>query len=171
VGVGLGDVGDGAADKTLFDEMQSPPAIGCGLPINTGPSYLLVQSALRHLQKWIRWGDAPPVAPRLDVTSFAPTIYARDANGNALGGIRTPEVDAPVATITNAGQTGPGLLCRLTGSTTPFDHAKLLALYKTHDRFVREWRKATNRAVAAGFLLPADARKVTAAAVASSIPG
>ncbi len=168
--IGLGDDGDGQADRAMFEAMQHPPSIGCGVPINTGPSYLLVESALRHLQKWIRFGEPPPMAPRLDVTSFSPTTYARDANGNVLGGIRTPEVDVPIATITNAGQSGPGLLCRLVGSTTPFGAAKLASLYSSHDNFVRRWRRAMNRAVAAGFVLPADARKVTAAAVASTIP-
>jgi hypothetical protein len=171
VGIGLGDTGDGQADRAMFAAMQSPPGIGCGLPVNTGPSYLIVQSAFRRLQKWIRFGELPPSAPRLDVTSFSPTTYARDGNGNVVGGIRTPEVDVPVATITNAGQTGPGLLCRLVGATTPFDAAKLSSLYRSHDQFVNHWRAAMNRAVARGFVLPADARKVNAAATASTIPG
>lgn len=171
VGVGLGDDGDGQADRALFNAMQHPPGIGCAVPINTGPSYLIVQSAYRRLTRWVRYGIEPPKADRLDVTSFSPTTYARDANGNVLGGIRTPEVDAPVATITNAGQSGAGLLCRLVGTTTPFSAAKLASLYKDHDRFVRLWHHATNDAIAKGFLLPPDARKVSAAARASSIPG
>ena len=171
VGVGLNDVGDGQADRALFDAMQHPPSIGCAVPINTGPSYLIVQSAFRRLTRWVRWGIQPPKAKRLEVTSFSPTTYARDANGNVLGGIRTPEVDAPVATITNAGQSGPGLLCRLVGTTTPFSAAKLAALYQDHHRFLRRWHHATNEAVAKGFVLPADARKLSAAARTSSIPG
>jgi hypothetical protein len=171
VGIGLTDDGDGTADRALFDAMQHPPGLGCAVPINTGPSYLIVQSAFRRLDRWVRFGIRPPKANRLDVTSFSPTTYARDANGNVLGGIRTPEVDTPVATITNAGQSGAGLLCRLVGTTTPFSAAKLASLYQDHAQFVRRWRQATNTAVAKGFVLPPDARKVLAAARASSIPG
>jgi hypothetical protein len=171
VGIGLGDVGDGRGDTAMFNAMRNPPGIGCGAPVNTGPSHVLVQSAMRRLHQWIRRGIQPPRAPRLEVTSFSPTTYARDANGNVLGGIRTPHVDAPVATITNAGQSGPGLLCRLVGATFPFDAQKLAALYRSHDNFVTQWRKASRRAVDAGFLLAVDARLLNAAATQSTIPG
>jgi hypothetical protein len=171
VGIGLGDVGDGQGDTAMFNAMQNPPGLGCGAPVNTGPSHVLVQTAMRRLNRWIRLGIEPPTAARLVVTSFLPTTYARDANGNVLGGIRTPHVDAPVANITNAGQSGTGLLCRLVGATFPFDAQKLAALYRSHDDFVNKWRKAARRAVDAGFLLAVDARMLTAAATQSTIPG
>jgi hypothetical protein len=171
IGVGLADVGDGQAEAAMFEGMRNPPGIGCAAPMNMGPSHLVVEAAMRRLNHWIRWGAEPPTAPRLEVTSFGPTIYARDANGNVRGGIRTPHVDAPIAVVTNEGQSGPGLLCRLSGATFPFAAAKLHSLYKSHQNFVNKWRAATNRAVNAGFLLPADARSVTRAAVASTIPG
>jgi hypothetical protein len=170
VGIGLADVGDGQGEVTMFNAMRNPPMIGCGAPINTGPSHWLVQTAMRRLTKWVKRGIEPPSAPRLDVTSFNPTTYARDANGNVLGGIRTPQVDAPVAVVTNAGQSGPGLLCRLTGATFPFDQAKLASLYRSHDNFVTQWRKASRRAVDAGFLLGVDARALNAAATQSTVP-
>jgi hypothetical protein len=171
VAFGLSDVGDGQGEIAMFDAMQNPPGIGCGAAINTGPSHWLVQTAMRRLHKWVKRGIEPPTAPRLEVTSFAPTIYARDANGNVLGGIRTPHVDAPIAVITNAGQSGPGLLCRLVGATFPLDAARLATLYRSHDNFVTQWRKATNRAVVAGFLLGIDARLLNAAATRSTVPG
>ncbi len=170
VGIGLTDVGDGVGDRAMFDAMRNPPGFGCGAPINTGPSHVLVQTAIRRLTRWVKLGIEPPTAPRLEVTTFAPRTYARDANGNVLGGIRTPHVDAPVAVVTNDGQSGPGLLCRLVGATFPFDAAKLASLYRSHEHFVTQWRKATNRAVDAGFLLGVDARLLNAAARQSTIP-
>jgi hypothetical protein len=170
VGIGLGDTGDGQGDAAMFAAMQHPPSIGCGAPVNTGPSHWLVQTAMRRLTKWVKRGIAPAMAPRLEVTSFSPTVYARDANGNVLGGIRTPFVDAPIAVVTNAGQSGPGLLCRLVGATFPFDGAKLASLYRSHDNFVTQWRKAANRAVAAGFLLGVDARSLNGIAARSTVP-
>jgi hypothetical protein len=170
VGIGLSDIGDGQGDRQLFDAMRDPPQIGCGAAINTGPSHVIVQTALRKLHKWVKRGIEPPIAPRLEVTSFDPRTYARDANGNVLGGIRTPHVDSPVAVVTNDGQSGPGLLCRLTGATFPFDQAKLASLYRSHDHFVTQWRKATKRAVRAGFLLGVDARFLNQAAAQSTVP-
>jgi hypothetical protein len=126
---------------------------------------------MRRLNQWVRYGTPPAIAPRIEVTSFTPRTYARDANGNVLGGIRTPHVDVPVAVVTDQGQSGPGLICRLVGATFPFDAAKLASLYKSHDQFVNKWRTATHRAVAAGFLLAVDARRLVAAASESTIPG
>jgi hypothetical protein len=171
VGIGLGDRGDGTGDKAMFDAMRNPPVAGCGAPVNTGPSHWLVQTAMRRLNQWVRYGTPPATAPRIEVTSFTPRTYARDANGNVLGGIRTPHVDVPVAVITNDGQSGPGLICRLVGATFPFDAAKLSSLYKSHDQFVNRWHAAARRAVAAGFLLAVDARGLVAAASESTIPG
>ncbi len=171
VGIGLSDVGDGQAEVAMFEAMRNPPGFGCDAPINTGPSHWLVQTAFRRLNKWVRRGIEPPNATRIEVTSFGPTTYARDANGNVLGGIRTPQVDAPVARIGNAGQSGPGLLCRLVGATAPFNAAQLASLYRSHDNFVTKWRKATNQAIKAGFLLRPDARMLNAAAAQSTVPG
>lgn len=171
IGIGLADRGDGTGDRAMFDAMLAPPVAGCGAPVNTGPSYLIVQAAMRRLNKWVRFGTLPPTAPRLEVTSFEPRTYARDANGNVRGGVRTPHVDAPVAVVTDDGQSGPGLICRLVGATFPFDATKLRSLYRDHDRFVARWRAATAKAVNAGFVLPVDARRLNAAAAASSVPG
>jgi hypothetical protein len=171
VGIGLGDKGDGSGDKAMFDAMRNPPVAGCGAPVNTGPSHWLVQTAMRRLNQWVRYGTPPATAPRIEVTSFAPRTYARDANGNVIGGIRTPHVDAPVAVVTDQGQSGSGLICRLVGATFPFDATKLSALYKSHDQFVNKWHAATRRAVRAGFLLAVDARGLISAASQSTIPG
>jgi hypothetical protein len=170
VGIGLGDTGDGQGDAAMFEAMRNPPELGCGAPANTGPSSVLVRSAFRKLHKWVKRGIEPPAAPRLDVTSFSPRTYARDANGNVTGGIRTPHVDAPVAVITNDGQSGAGLICRLVGATFPFDAAKLSSLYRSHDNFVTKWRKATRQSVHAGFLLAVDGRTLNQIATRSTVP-
>jgi hypothetical protein len=171
LGIGLTDNGDGRGDVAMFNAMRNPPAVGCGAPVNTGPSHWIVQAAMRRLNQWVRYGTLPAQAPRIQVTSFDPRTYARDANGNVLGGIRTPHVDAPVAVVTDQGQSGTGLICRLSGATFPFDAAKLSSLYRDHDQFVNRWRAATSRAIAAGFLLAVDGRGLVAAASQSTVPG
>ena len=111
---------------------------------------------------------APPIAPPLDVASTSPVVLARDAYGNALGGVRSPHVDVPIATL-NSVNTGP-VFCRLFGSTTPFTPEQLLALYPTHADFVTKWLWAIYAGVANGFLLPADAGELYAAANGSTVP-
>jgi hypothetical protein len=97
-----------------------------------------------------------------------PPAIVRDARGNALGGIRTPQVEVPIATLSGEGQTGT-LLCILFGTTTPFDAATLAALYPDHASYVSAFNAATDEAVQAGFILPPDAELMKAAAAASDI--
>ena len=121
----------------------------------------MLNAAIAALNQWVRHGTPPPHAPRLDVTGTAKIV--RDANGNALGGIRTPEVDVPIATLSGEGQSG-SILCLLFGTTKPFDAATLAALYPDHSAYVSAFNAATDRAVSAGFILQPDAELMKAAA-------
>ena len=116
----------------------------------------------------------PARAPRLRVNA-AGTGYVTDANGNVEGGIRTPAVQVPVATLSSLGNTGAApaaaFVCSLVGSTAPFSAARLAALYPTHARFVAEWSAATETDTLAGFIRPADAAQLIAAASASGVGG
>ena len=47
-------------------------------------------------------------APRLDIDPGPPPPCAHDPIGNVLGGIRTPQVDVPIATLSGLGQSGAG---------------------------------------------------------------
>jgi hypothetical protein len=102
-------------------------------------------------------------------TGITPTIV-RDSMGNAVGGIRTPELAAPVAILSGNAPGGAPLTCRLFGSTVPFSTATLSALYPSHADYVAKFDAAATRAVRAGFLLPADAAQIEAAARASATP-
>ena len=55
----------------------------------------------------------------------------RDAQGIAIGGVRTAANDVPVAALSGDAPTGTNTLCALFGSTRPFDHATLVRLYRT----------------------------------------
>ena len=108
------------------------------------------------------------MAPRLQTASLDPFEYALDANGNVLGGIRTPAVDAPVAKLSGLGQSGVQF-CGSFGTTLPFTPEELTALYRNHGRFVSAWSRATQSAVKAGFLLPEDARHLRVVGAQSDI--
>jgi hypothetical protein len=78
------------------------------------------------LDRWVSRWKPPGPAPRLAVSAGPPTTIARDASG----GIRTPQVDVPIATFT--GLPSGSIFCLLFGTTTPFDAARLASLYPTH---------------------------------------
>jgi len=133
-----------------------PGLVTCGSPINSGPHHFVLNAAFAALDHWIRRGRAPKPAPRLEVTG-PPVAIGRDANGNALGGVRTPQVDAPIAAFTGE-QSGSSLLCALLGTTTPFDGAMLASLYPRHKTFVSAYDRSLRRAVRAGWILRPDAK-------------
>ncbi len=166
---GFNDTGNGSGAIQMFGFMRNPiDVFGCAQPMNAGPHHWQFQAALHHLETWVRDGLAPPVGPLLEVASTSPVALERDALGNALGGVRSPQVDAPVARLDGLND-GPGF-CRLSGSTTPFTAEQLVGLYPTHQDFVNQWLNAVYQAVAGGFLLPADAPELASAAALSTVP-
>jgi hypothetical protein len=124
-----------------------------------------MHAALDALTRWvIDRNDAPPTSPQM--TENADGSLARDpVTGNTLGGIRTPGVDAPVATyFGDKDQCAPTL-----GKTVPYDAAKLAAVHGTRDAYLAEVRRSADAAVGAGFLLAPDGAEIVAAAEASDV--
>jgi len=144
-----------------------PGIIDCNSPINSGPQTFVVRAAIAALNKWVRKGKAPKSAPLLEVSAGPPVAIVRDANGNGLGGIRTPQVDVPIAAFT--GEQDGSLLCRLFGTTTVFSDAQLAALYPTHKEFVSAYKKAVRRSLKAGWILKPDAKLMKAWAEGSNV--
>jgi hypothetical protein len=129
----------------------------------------VLSAAIVRLHRWARTGRAHGAsAPRLHVTAGPPPTIERDRFGNALGGIRTHQVEAPIATLSGLGQTGTSF-CGLFGTTTPFDAATLAMLYPTHESYVSAVVKAARAAVHDGFLKKVDAKAIQAAAAASDV--
>lgn len=166
---GLSDNGDGNAAIAMFGFMRAPNnPFGCDSPINAGGHHWILQAAFRSLDTWVRTGVAPPTGPPLAVISSSPVVLQRDANGNALGGVRSPHVDAPVATLDSVN--GGIFFCRLFGRTTPFTTGQILGLYPTKEDFMTQWLDAIDTNVANGFLLADDVAELTAAAEAWDFP-
>lgn len=166
---GLTDNGDGSAAIAMFGFMRAPNnPFGCDSPINAGGHHWIMQAAFRSLDTWVRTGVAPPVGPPLEVVSTSPVVLQRDALGNAIGGVRSPHVDAPVATLDSVN--GGIFFCRLFGRTIPFSPAQIQTLYPTKEDFMTQWIDAINSGVADGFLLTEDVAELTAAAEAWDFP-
>ena len=105
-------------------------------------------------------------SPLPEYASLTPrVVVARDAYGNALGGIRLATFAVPTATSTGA-NTGGGN-CSLYGVHIPFDTATLASLYPTHDGYVQAITQAANQNVLDGFVLNQDAQELIRDAQAS----
>jgi len=145
-------------------------AIHCSTPVNSGPLHYVLNAALEELIRWMRNGKARKSAPRLDVSTGPPITIQRDQHGNALGGIRTPWVDVPIASFTGL-QSGGSILCLIFGTTTLFDAPTLAALYPTHRAFTSAYDKALKRAVRTGRIVEPDAKLIKKWAAGSDIGG
>ena len=171
------DTGNGAADVSTFNTMIDPVssfdngAISCPVPLNAGAHTYPLRAAVVALNNWVKTGTPPPQSPRLDVSG--PGEYVTNSLGLAEGGIRTPQVAAPIAVVNGTGDTSSagGGFCKLFGTTIPFTAAKLKQLYPTHQVFVRKWDAAVAADVSKGYLLSADGKVLDKVAAQSSIGG
>ena len=163
--------GTAHADGKLLNE--SGYAAGCSVPVNEGPHRQVLRAALHQLVAWTATGAAPPKAPRVELVTESGkrrrVVIERDEFGNAVGGIRTPLVDVPVATLSGEPALGGQPFCRLFGSTTPFDAATLARLYPDHDSYVAKFTASAEAAVDAGFILRPEADDMIATAQQSAI--
>lgn len=120
--------------------------------VNDFPMRFAWHAALESLAGWHEDAVAPASAPRLE--RDAAGDVRRDSRGNALGGIRHPRMQVPVAAFA---PTAPGpLFCPLTGTQTPFTSATLAQLYPTTADYVGAVTTAVTQSIEEGFLLPVD---------------
>ncbi len=150
------------------EQMVTTPPLGCAQRINSAPQRYVVDTAIHDIARWAAGGPAPPKAPLVAITPGDTPTIPRDELGNARGGIRLPQLEAPVATLSGEPGGGPGF-CSLFGTTTAFDAARLSSLYPSHQGFVTAFSKATDKVQRDGFLLPADAKEAKAEASRSAV--
>lgn len=167
-------VGIGAQAVGIHAELPRGP--GCADPVNTAPHHAFVKAGLRALTEWVRSSRVPPQSPEIRLRDASATDpVERDARGNALGGIRIPQLEAPTATLdgrqNSLAASGPDgqNFCFLYGNTRPFDEATLAELYPTHDAFVRRFVAAVDALERDGYLLAPEAAEARQAAAAAGI--
>jgi Alpha/beta hydrolase domain len=80
----LGSMAGFRAEATNRNDLDSSPVFA---------------AARKHLMRWLDDGTAPPSAPRIEVDDEGPEIV-RDEFGIAKGGVRIPDVEVPLATLT-----------------------------------------------------------------------
>ncbi|MAE95416.1 MAG: hypothetical protein CL910_12205 [Deltaproteobacteria bacterium] len=142
-------------------------------------SYLL-NAMWASLDGQVRSGRTPPHGELMVVDGAGALV--RDGRGNALGGIRLPAIEVPIAAYTGNNVVNPttvpgflqpllGLFCFLTGTVTDFDHATLATLYQDNDDYARKVKIAAQELRAEGFLLKRSVDQIIADAEAADIMG
>jgi hypothetical protein len=153
--------------QPVFD--PAPRQMSCDRPaFSHVPFRHAMNAAFEHLSAWIVNDVPPPVAPPLQlVQATAPMIFARDEQGNVLGGIRLAAHAVPTAT--NTGMNTGDAFCRLYGSHEPFDSAELRRRYPTQEVYLNAVRAVVEQNLVDGYILPADAEETLAQAAASGV--
>jgi hypothetical protein len=146
------------------------------------------RAALVNLQEWLNGREPPPSiaielsdAPPRDWEGSAVRSAARDADGNAKGGVRLPHMPTVLEDGTKAGAplghyTGfawdhekSNFFFTISGTFTPFPEDKLHALYPTHDAYLSAVSLAAKDLVAKRYILQEDADAYIEAAIKSDI--
>jgi hypothetical protein len=142
------------------------------------------RATLVALNGWAEANVAPPdsqlmpLAPTTDADALSAPKHLpkavierpkRDSDGNVLGGVRLPDMAAPLGV--NAAQQEPKSFgCSLAGAFLPFSEARIAELYKSRDDYVNKIRLAARKLEAERLLLPEDVAVIVADAAAMPWP-
>ena len=133
---------------------------GCQ-PINRASVDFTSRAMSLWVNRYLRDGTMPPSAPRVERDDLGNIV--RDDNGLAVGGLRQPFVQVPIAFNSSE-------KCPLFGTHEDWNADKITSLYATHHEYVVKLRRRTFRQVKRGFLIPGDRRRVIKRAKAFTAP-
>jgi hypothetical protein len=119
---------------------------------NNRPWYLLFHALLDDLDDWVQHGVPMPSEPRITRDRAAADGIARDPDGNALGGVRTPWLDVAAARY------APTCTCHpLTGEMVPFDTSVIAARYGNNATYLEQFDAGVDALVRRRWLRADDA--------------
>lgn len=163
--VGVPSAEDVAKSLAGLPDMPRPP-LPAGLLPNDFPWASALRGALFNLEQWANKGIAPPQTQAIELDASRKVV--RDADGNARGGLRLPEIDVPTARYVGAlSESG---LTSIMGGKEPFGREKLKSLYGDHRKYVAKYDAATGAALKARLILSGDAADMRSAARAADVP-
>ena len=163
----------------------------CQMPPGRLDFFPVMRATLLNLDRWVKDGTEPPpsrlmpLEPRPDEASLlqAPKhlpnaiVQAprRDADGNAIGGVRLPDMEAPLGTHGAQNLPLSDRACNLNAAYIAFAttkagrasgdaRASLAERYPNREAYVERIRAAARRLVAERFMLQSDADEVERAA-------
>ena len=150
---------DTTTDKYRLYELAGAPHApyipGCDGKGSTFPTGYFLSAALTALYRWAEHGDAPSTAPRIELaTTGQVSVSAVDSVGNAVGGLRSPYLDVPLAKY--EAHSTPGAICELSGRENPLPAAQLTERYGGVDAYMTKFTKSLDATIAEGFLRSGD---------------
>ncbi len=155
---GLRDLGLLGVSGSMDDPCEEPQA--------DFPLGLAVNGVVAQIEQWLFKGTLPSKAARLSVDDDGQV--ARDASGNAIGGLRLPVIELPYATYSarstprRSDDAGNVWRCSLTGHLRRFDSAEMKQRYGSRTEYLRRFNAAVDQAVADRVLVAADAAALKA---------
>lgn len=168
----------------------------CQMPPGRLDFFPVMRATLLNLDRWVRDGTEPPpsrlmpLEPRpgeaslLQAPKHLPNAIVqaprRDADGNPLGGVRLPDIEAPLGTHGAQNLPLTDRSCNLNAAYIVFaktradraandTRASLAERYPSREAFVEHIRAAASRLVADRFMLEPDAEEVVRAARAAPL--
>jgi hypothetical protein len=158
------------ADKFLSDyaKKASGGAIDQCPGANDGPHYQTIRAALRATHVWLRDGTEPPRGAVMQTDDSGK--LDKDEFGNGLGGVRSPDLDVPIRTLSADPAPMSDFICFLFGSTTAFTPERLMMLYPNHEDYVSKVSASSRALQKAGFLLEPEANNFIDAAQNAAVP-
>lgn len=162
-----------ARNAVAAQDKQKPV---CDQPrFNSLPFYRVEKAAWHMLHDWIRGAEQRYISPEpLRVVNGS--LQRDPITGNALGGVRLPELAAPLMqyAMNNHGASGQynksvpsfnATVCNISGSSTDLSSDQLKRLYSNQSDYLARYAAAARAAQAAGVLLQEDADKGMAEAM------
>jgi hypothetical protein len=111
-------------------------------------------AALEHLVSWASGGPAPGSFPPIEIDDSSKPAIRRDGFGNALGGIRLPDLVVPTATHSGTNMGNP--VAALAGQSTPLRDHQLQVLYPDRAAFENAWDAAVDELLTQALVLASD---------------
>lgn len=125
--------------------------------MNTLPYGAMFNMALDHLIRWASDGAHPPRAARITTTPDG-RHFAKDTNGNSLGGVRSAQLEVPRASYFPVPLNAQGVQAWATvGVEEPFSAAKMADLYGTPENYRARFNSSLDALIAEGWFLAEDA--------------
>jgi hypothetical protein len=134
--------------------------------VTTFPIEYFMNSAYSNLYTWLKTGTPPPKAQPILTEKMEgkdEIMIKLDEHGNAMGGVRNPYVEYPVATW--YGQSQPfdeesAFFCMLAGDSQPFDNDKIKSLYPTREDYVNKVNVMVDNMINVRFLTKSDGERI-----------
>jgi hypothetical protein len=106
--------------------------------------------------EWVDSGAPPTSIAPIEVDPANVPAAVRDEFGNARGGVRLPDLEAPTATHLATRVDASNGLSALTGQTTPLPLSAIERRSPDAGAYVKAWNDAVERLAAVGLVLDED---------------